>query len=58
MSVVLIGMRGAGKSTLGRAAASRVGRKFVDVDEYLEEKWGCRVIEVHRVFQTVYSTRY
>ncbi|KAI9187904.1 3-dehydroquinate dehydratase (3-dehydroquinase) [Blastocladiella emersonii ATCC 22665] len=32
-SVVLIGMRGAGKTTLGRALARDLGRTFVDVDE-------------------------
>ncbi|KAK9721384.1 3-dehydroquinate dehydratase (3-dehydroquinase) [Basidiobolus ranarum] len=37
-SIVLIGMRGAGKTTLGRAAASALSRQFVDMDHYLEEK--------------------
>lgn len=32
-SVVLIGQRGSGKSTLGRRLAERLGRPFVDVDE-------------------------
>lgn len=45
-SLVLIGMRGAGKSTLGEAVASKLGRKFVDVDYYLEGQWGHKVIEV------------
>ncbi|ORX93798.1 3-phosphoshikimate 1-carboxyvinyltransferase [Basidiobolus meristosporus CBS 931.73] len=37
-SIVLIGMRGAGKTTLGRAAASALSRQFVDIDHYMEEK--------------------
>lgn len=46
MSIVLTGMRGAGKSSLGVALADRLGRGFVDVDQHLEKKWGCKVIEV------------
>jgi len=34
--VTVIGMRGAGKSSLGRAAASRLDAKFVDMDDALE----------------------
>ncbi|KAK9709814.1 3-dehydroquinate dehydratase (3-dehydroquinase), partial [Basidiobolus ranarum] len=37
-SIVLIGMRGTGKTTLGRAVASALSRQFVDMDHYLEEK--------------------
>ncbi|KAG8850054.1 3-dehydroquinate dehydratase (3-dehydroquinase) [Tulasnella sp. 330] len=37
-SIVLIGMRGAGKTYIGKLAASALGRKFTDVDEYLEQK--------------------
>jgi predicted ATPase len=46
MSIVLTGMRGAGKSSLGVAVAARLGRGFVDVDHHLEAQWGCKVIEV------------
>ena len=35
-SIILIGMRGAGKTHMGRAGASFLSRKFVDMDEYLE----------------------
>jgi shikimate kinase len=35
-TVVLVGMRGCGKSTVGRELAARLGRPFVDVDELIE----------------------
>jgi len=38
--IVLIGMRGAGKSTLGRALAERLSRPFVDIDELIGELAG------------------
>lgn len=39
-SVVLIGMPGAGKTTLGRALAERRGRPFVDTDRLIEQLQG------------------
>ncbi|EGD78765.1 hypothetical protein PTSG_11780 [Salpingoeca rosetta] len=39
-SLVLIGMRGAGKTTLGRAAAAYLGYDFIDLDDLFEEKHG------------------
>ncbi|KAG8997108.1 3-dehydroquinate dehydratase (3-dehydroquinase) [Tulasnella sp. JGI-2019a] len=38
-SIVLIGMRGAGKTYIGDLAASTLGLEFIDVDEYLERKY-------------------
>lgn len=36
--LALVGFMGAGKSTLGRAVAARLGRPFVDVDRTIEER--------------------
>jgi shikimate kinase / 3-dehydroquinate synthase len=44
--VALIGFMGAGKSTLGRKAASLVGRTFVDADELIEREAGATVAEL------------
>lgn len=38
--VVLVGMMGAGKSTVGRRLAARLGRSFVDLDIELEQRSG------------------
>lgn len=38
MNIVLIGFRGTGKTTIGRKIAQRLGKEFIDADEYLEQK--------------------
>ena len=38
--VVLVGFMGAGKSTHGRDAATRLGREFLDLDRAIEERAG------------------
>ena len=40
MSVVLIGMMGVGKTTLGRAASKALGWRFIDVDRQIEQSSG------------------
>ena len=39
-NVVLIGMPGAGKSTVGVVLAKRLGYSFVDSDLVIQEKYG------------------
>jgi shikimate kinase len=39
--IVLMGLRGSGKSTLGRALAERLGRRFVDLDDRTAAALGC-----------------
>jgi shikimate kinase len=38
--IVLIGMAGVGKSTIGRALAGRLGWDFIDLDLYLLQRYG------------------
>lgn len=41
-TVLLIGLRGAGKSTLGRELAAEMGRNFVDLDDVTPQALGAR----------------
>ncbi|KAJ1971868.1 3-dehydroquinate dehydratase (3-dehydroquinase) [Dimargaris xerosporica] len=45
-TIVLVGMRGSGKTTLGRAAARALGRTFVDMDEYFEQQLKVKVADM------------
>ena len=44
--LVLVGMMGVGKSTVGRALASDLGRPLFDSDEMIEERTGRTVREI------------
>lgn len=46
MAIVLIGAPGAGKSTVGKRLARKLGRSFVDVDARIEEVIGKPVAEI------------
>jgi shikimate kinase len=45
-SVVLVGMMGAGKSSVGRRLAARVGIPFIDADVEIEKAAGMTVAEI------------
>lgn len=38
--IILIGMMGAGKTTIGRALAKKLGREFIDLDHAIVERCG------------------
>ena len=42
-NIILIGMPGCGKSTVGRLLAERLGRPFIDADEVLAERAGVSI---------------
>ena len=44
--IVLVGMMGAGKTTVGRRLATRLGRHFVDSDEEVEKAAGMSIEEI------------
>ena len=44
--IALVGFMGAGKSTLGRQVAERLGRPFVDVDAEVESVTGSSITQL------------
>jgi XRE family aerobic/anaerobic benzoate catabolism transcriptional regulator len=44
--IALIGLRGAGKSTLGRMLAKQIGWRFVELNKQIEEENGLSVAEI------------
>ena len=49
-SIVLVGLMGAGKSTVGRRLARRLGVDFIDSDEEIERAAGRSVTEIFESF--------
>ena len=52
--VVLVGLMGAGKSTVGRRLASLLGRDFVDADDEIEDAAQRKVSEIFDEFGEAY----
>lgn len=49
-NIVLCGFMGCGKTTVGRKLAVQTGRRFVDMDEYIEEQAGMPVSAIFEQF--------
>jgi len=49
-SIVLIGLMGAGKTTIGRKLAERMGLPFVDSDEEVERAAGCSIADIFEIY--------
>lgn len=53
--IALIGLRGAGKSSLGRALATQLGSPFIELSGQIETLAGCSIDEIHALYgQTAY----
>jgi len=46
MNIVLIGMRGSGKTTIGKLLAKRLGKQFIEMDELIVQKVGHSIPEI------------
>lgn len=40
MNIILIGIMGAGKTTVGKLLSRKLGYRFIDMDDYIEESQG------------------
>jgi shikimate kinase len=48
-NVFLVGLMGAGKTTIGRALAKRLGKAFYDCDREIEARTGVRVAHIFEI---------
>ncbi len=48
--IVLIGLMGAGKTSVGRRLAQRLGLPFIDADDEIEKAAGCSIPEIFKVY--------
>ena len=55
--IALVGFMGAGKSTLGRQVAERLGRNFVDVDAELENVTGRSIPQLFDEGEAFFRTK-
>jgi len=46
VNIVLIGMRGSGKTTVGKILAQKMGREFIEMDEFITQKAGFSIPEI------------
>lgn len=56
--IALIGMRGAGKSTLGHLLAEALQLPFIELNQEIEKLAGCSVREIHDLYGTNAYRRY
>ncbi|NLU09763.1 MAG: shikimate kinase [Tepidanaerobacter acetatoxydans] len=49
-NIVLIGMPGSGKTSIGRILAKKINMCFYDLDEYIERKSGKRITEIFAIY--------
>lgn len=48
--IVMVGLMGAGKTSVGRALAKRLGVAFVDSDKEIEAAAGCSVVDIFAMY--------
>jgi XRE family aerobic/anaerobic benzoate catabolism transcriptional regulator len=56
--IALVGLRGAGKSTLGPLLANDLGLPFVELSREIERVAGCSIAEIHALYGTSAYRRY
>ena len=47
-NIVLIGMMGSGKSSIGKLISKKLDLEFIDIDEKIEESENCKISEIFK----------
>lgn len=56
-NIVLIGMTGSGKTTIGKELSRELGRPFIDIDHYIEERNGKSIPELFQVSEQYFREK-
>lgn len=48
--IVMVGLMGAGKTSIGRMLARKIGVSFVDSDKEIEKAAGCSVVDIFSIY--------
>ena len=56
--IALVGLRGAGKTTLGQRLADDLGYAFIELSREIEKFAGCSISEIHNLYGTHAYRRY
>ena len=56
--IALIGLRGAGKTTLGQRSAADLGFTFIELSQEIEKFAGCQISEIHNLYGANAYRRY
>ena len=47
--IILVGMMGAGKTTIGKLLSNKLGYDFIDLDKIIEEKSGVKINTIFEI---------
>ena len=48
-NIVLLGMKGSGKSTIGKILSKKTGYKFIDIDQKIEQKENSSIFQIFQI---------